>query len=62
MKSTSFRPEGDTEVHISNRNDDSAIHAHYSKEGALKSYYQKDKDMQEMLLTFDKQGNLRNIS
>jgi hypothetical protein len=62
IKSTSFRPEGNTEVHITNRNDDSEIHTHYSKEGVLRSYYQKDKDMQEMLLSFDKQGNLRSIS
>jgi hypothetical protein len=62
MKSTSFRPEGNTEVHITNIKDNSTIHAHFSKEGILRSYYQKDKDGKEMLLSFDKQGNLRSIS
>jgi hypothetical protein len=62
IKSTSFNPKGDVVVRYENKKDDSRLFAHYTKEGALSRYFQKDSDGKEMLLSFDKQGNLRSIS
>ncbi len=59
-KTTVFSEDGRKEVIINNDKTQQEKFAYYSKEGIMLSYIEHSKD-NEILLNFDKQGNLRNI-
>ncbi len=60
LKTTTFNNDGSKIVTVKNLNDNSDKNAIYDEKGNLECYFTKSKD-DNMMLSYDKQGNLINI-
>ncbi|MBQ8460428.1 hypothetical protein IJ541_10060 [bacterium] len=60
-KTTAFNKDGSREVNIMDFKNNAEKHAFYSKEGNLSMYFEVDTKGNNLLMEFDKQGNLINL-